>query len=176
MAKGNQRVNDEMVFKGREIMSLYMRILLLLAIICMTQACLPHSKAVKPRYQTTQEFLWPIDDPEISSSFGRRFMFDRHHGVDLRAPKGTPIYAAAEGTVIFAGRYSGYGKMVTIKHNDDVITKYAHNHKNIVRLGQKVASGQQIATVGSSGNASGYHLHFELIIKGRAVNPENYLH
>ena len=129
----------------------------------------------RPPYPPSGTFIWPIESPSISSSFGRRFFFDKHKGIDLRAPKGSPIYAAADGAVLFAGRKPQYGKMITISHDNGVITRYAHNHKNYVREGQRVACGEQIATVGDTGNASGYHLHFEVIVDGRAVDPEDYL-
>ncbi len=84
--------------------------------------------------------------------------------------------AAAPGTVIFSDwGPSGYGKIVIVKHNQQYITVYAHNQKNMIRKGQRVSRGQKIATVGKSGRATGYHVHFELRINRKTVDPERYL-
>jgi murein DD-endopeptidase MepM/ murein hydrolase activator NlpD len=96
-----------------------------------------------------------------------------HKGIDIAAPIGTPIVAAADGKVISAGWNSGgYGNLVKIKHFDGSITLYAHNSKILVRRGQWVKQGQQIAKMGSTGFSTGPHLHFEIHPKGKqAVNP-----
>ena len=112
----------------------------------------------------------------ITSQFGtrrdpihghRRF----HRGLDIAAPRGTPIEAAAEGTVVFAGRQRGYGNMVIIEHADGRRTRYAHAQTLQVQAGETVEAGQEIATVGSTGRATGPHVHFEVIEDGKRVNP-----
>jgi murein DD-endopeptidase MepM/ murein hydrolase activator NlpD len=121
----------------------------------------------------------PVDG-QITSTFGsRRDPFQgtlrRHNGVDIAAPSGTPIQAAAAGTVIFAGRRGGYGNLVEIDHPDGRRTRYAHAAEILVARGQEVAEGQTIATVGSTGRSTGPHLHFEVTENGTRVNPMDIL-
>jgi murein DD-endopeptidase MepM/ murein hydrolase activator NlpD len=115
---------------------------------------------------------------KISSPFGRRSL-GFHPGIDIPAPIGTPIRAAADGLVIVSAGtldgYSGYGKIVIIEHGDGIKTLYAHNKKNLVRPGACVSAGEVIAEVGSSGNATGPHLHFEIRKDGKPVDPLKYL-
>ena len=115
-------------------------------------------------------FIWPLDDIDITSVFGQRHG-RLHKGIDLRAPAGTQIRAAAAGRVKFSGRQRGYGNIVIIDHGKGRQTAYAHNRRNLVGVSQRIRKGQAIATVGSSGNATGYHVHFEYRQWGRAVNP-----
>lgn len=95
----------------------------------------------------------------------------RHKGIDIAAPRGTPIEAAATGTVVFAGQQGGYGKTVIIELPDGKRTRYAHAEELLVGVGDEVQAGQVIATVGATGRATGPHLHFEVTENGRAVNP-----
>jgi len=120
-----------------------------------------------------QQFIWPMAQRDISSAFGARN--NRHKGIDLRASPGTEIYAAADGVVAFVGRKKGYGKVIILEHSNQVKTLYAHNQGNHVHIGQQVRQGEVIATVGDSGNATGYHLHFEFIKAGKQLNPQNHL-
>ncbi|HHX38719.1 MAG TPA: M23 family metallopeptidase [Armatimonadetes bacterium] len=107
----------------------------------------------------------------ITSRFGPRRM-GSHHGVDLRAPMGTPVKASAEGRVIFAGwKNSIYGNMVAIKHPNGLVTRYAHLSKVSVRQGQRVSRGQVVARSGNTGRSTGPHIHFEVLRNGRAINP-----
>jgi len=104
--------------------------------------------------------------------------FSSHHsGVDLTAPYGSPVRSAAAGTVIFAGVYFGYGNMIDLRHADGTVTRYAHLSKFARGLhnGTEVAMGQEIGNVGTSGHAHGAHLHFEVRVNGRAIDPEPYL-
>ena len=94
-----------------------------------------------------------------------------HKGIDIAAPSGTPIPAAATGRVVFAGRNGGYGNMVILEHSDGTRTRYGHASSLLVKAGETVESGQTIAKVGSTGHSTGPHLHFEVIKKGRFVNP-----
>lgn len=116
---------------------------------------------------------------EISSGFGRRYhpvlkTLRAHTGVDITAPKGTPVYATADGTVSGENPGSGYGIVVVLNHGYSYQTLYAHLSKKAVRTGQKVKRGQVIGYVGSTGMASGSHLHYEVIKNGQKVNPVYY--
>jgi murein DD-endopeptidase MepM/ murein hydrolase activator NlpD len=99
----------------------------------------------------------------------RRHKF--HHGTDYRGKRGTPIVAAGDGTVIFAGRRGGYGRCVFIDHGNGVITRYAHMQKVEVKEGDRVVAGARIGALGSTGRTTGAHLHFEVRLDGRAVDP-----
>lgn len=99
----------------------------------------------------------------------------RHVGVDLRSSKGTPIYAADGGTVTKVSSTGSYGKLIVVNHGNGLVTKYAHCDSIGVSAGQTVSKGQQIGTVGSTGNATGNILHFEVLVNGSNVNPLNYL-
>ena len=123
---------------------------------------------------------YPIAGARISSGFGnRRDPFTkrlaRHTGVDLSAPRGTPILASAGGTVRYAGYRRAYGNTVEIDHGRGLVTRYAHASKVLVRAGQVVLPEQAIAMVGSTGRSTGPHLHFEVLRNGTYVEPMNYL-
>jgi murein DD-endopeptidase MepM/ murein hydrolase activator NlpD len=115
----------------------------------------------------------------ISSPYGMRqnpFGGRAHHrGVDISAPAGTPVKASADGIVSFAGYTKGSGYVVALEHGFGYSTVYAHNKKNQVKVGQRVSRGETIALVGSTGNSTGPHLHYEILKEGRNVNPKNYL-
>jgi murein DD-endopeptidase MepM/ murein hydrolase activator NlpD len=118
----------------------------------------------------------PIDGARLSSSFGMRrhpiLGYSRMHtGVDFAAPSGTPIYAAGDGVVRFAGRKGGYGNYVQIRHNSEFATAYAHMSRILVRNGERVEQGDVIGRVGSTGRSTGPHLHYEIIRNGQKVNP-----
>lgn len=102
--------------------------------------------------------------------FHRRRKF--HKGMDFRAPRGTAVYSAGTGVVLFAGRKGGYGNAIFIDHGDGVITRYGHLRSLHVATGAKVSGGIKIGEVGSTGRATGPHLHFEVRLDGRAVNPQ----
>jgi lipoprotein NlpD len=121
-----------------------------------------------------REFKWPVIAGVVSSPFGMR-NGAMHDGVDIAAPAGTPVYAADDGKVIFAGRLHGYGNVVILQHSGGYVTVYAHNQRNLVDEGASVASGQEIAQIGDSGRASGPNLHFEVRYHNQAQNPLAYL-
>jgi len=100
-----------------------------------------------------------------------------HRGIDIAAPIGTPVYAAAAGVVTYSQWNSGgFGNLVEIRHADGTLTLYAHNHRNLVRVGQYVQQGEQIAEMGSTGRSTGPHVHFEIRPQGRgAVDPMIFL-
>jgi murein DD-endopeptidase MepM/ murein hydrolase activator NlpD len=120
-------------------------------------------------------YIWPTKGV-LTSGYGRRWG-RMHKGIDIAAPIGTPIFAAAPGVVVSAGWNSGgYGNLVELQHPDGSVTLYAHNNRILVRRGQEVAQGQQISEMGSTGRSTGPHLHFEVHPSGRgAVNPIAYL-
>jgi len=115
-------------------------------------------------------FEWPVHGPLISG-FGLR-SGERHDGIDIKAPNGTPVKAAQKGDVVFVETsMRGYGRVIILKHDDDYFTVYAHNDENRVKRGDTVALGEVIATVGDSGNAKGSHLHFEVRHGKKVRNP-----
>ncbi len=124
---------------------------------------------------TTLGYAWPAAGT-VTSKFGRRWG-RMHRGIDIAGPVGTPIDAAADGIVIAAGWHTGgYGNFVEIKHSDGTTTRYGHNSRLSVSVGQVVRQGQQIAQMGSTGRSTGSHLHFEIRPSGgSAVNPMAYL-
>ncbi len=124
----------------------------------------------------TGRFLWPVPNfYKVSSHFGQRGR--RHHdGIDIPAPKGTPIVAVDSGVVIYSDNgIRGYGNMIVLSHGDDVFTVYAHNTKNKVDKGEKVKKGETIALVGNTGRSTGPHLHFEIRVKSTVRNPAQFL-
>jgi murein DD-endopeptidase MepM/ murein hydrolase activator NlpD len=118
-------------------------------------------------------FIWPVNGPVVSG-FGMRWG-RMHEGIDIAASSGTPIHAAAAGTVIHAGWLGGYGNLVVLDHGDGLSTAYAHASAILVGLGQRVSQGETLSLVGSTGNSSGPHLHFEVRVNGSAVDPLFYL-
>lgn len=123
--------------------------------------------------------IWPVKG-WLSSSFGYRqspFTNRRefHAGIDVVARVGTPILAPADGVVISTRRIGGFGKTVRIQHMQGIVTTYAHNSVNMVKVGQRVKRGDIIAKVGSTGRSTGPHLHYEVRINGVAVNPRLYI-
>jgi murein DD-endopeptidase MepM/ murein hydrolase activator NlpD len=121
--------------------------------------------------QPTIGFSWPAAG-KLTSRYGRRWG-KMHKGIDIAGPIGTPINAAADGTVMVAGWSSGgYGNLVEVRHIDGTITRYGHNSRLSVSVGQTVRQGQQLAEMGSTGHSTGSHLHFEIRPSGgAAVNP-----
>ncbi len=118
----------------------------------------------------------PVDGARLTSGFGMRFhpllSYSRmHQGVDFGAPHGSPIYAAAGGKVAFAGGHGGHGNYIQLRHTNELITGYAHLSRFAVRSGQQVTQGQVIGYVGSTGLSTGPHLHYEVWLRGRPVNP-----
>ncbi len=120
----------------------------------------------------------PIDGARLSSGFGKRrhpiLGYTRmHKGVDFAAPTGTPIYAAGDGVVTFTGRKGGYGNFLKIRHNGRYTTAYAHLNafRRGVRVGKRVKQGQVVGYVGTTGRSTGPHLHYEIMVDGRQVNP-----
>lgn len=122
----------------------------------------------------------PVLDGWLSSHFGRRTdpFTGRpalHAGVDFAGKAGSDIVAVAPGVVTWSARRSGYGNLVEINHGNGYVTRYAHNQRNLVKVGQTVKKGQVVAQMGSSGRSTGPHVHFEVLRDGKPVNPARYL-
>jgi murein DD-endopeptidase MepM/ murein hydrolase activator NlpD len=122
----------------------------------------------------------PVDKLNFTSNFGIRSdpfagTARMHAGVDIPGPTGTPIYATADGTVAHADRQGGYGNLVEIDHGKGIGTRYGHLSKIFVQPGARVARGQVIGLMGSTGRSTGPHLHYEVRIDGHAVNPVPFL-
>ncbi|HOV57070.1 MAG TPA: M23 family metallopeptidase [Rhodanobacteraceae bacterium] len=118
----------------------------------------------------------PVDAGYIASYFGGRpDPFNGasafHSGIDVDAPAGTDIHAVAEGVVTFDGQRPGYGNVIEIDHGNGYMTRYAHNARNLAKVGDRVHVGQTVAKVGSTGRSTGTHVHFEVWLNGRALNP-----
>ena len=110
----------------------------------------------------------------LTSRYGYRWG-RTHTGIDIGAPTGTAIKAAASGTVTFSGWKGSLGKLVVITHENGIQTYYGHCSQLIASAGDKVSVGQVIAKVGSTGRSTGSHLHFEIRIKGASINPQSYI-
>ena len=139
-----------------------------------TKVVLVGTKPV-PKKAATGTFSRPVKGGVISSYYGyRRSGF--HTGVDYALATGNPVYASDGGTVSYAGwKSGGFGYLVVINHGNGIQSYYGHNSKILVTRGQKVAKGEQIAKIGSTGNSTGPHVHFEIRVNGKHVNPMRYL-
>lgn len=134
-------------------------------------------QAVKKKLMPT---MMPVSAPYNASGFGRRVdpftgQWAMHEGIDFLADLGSPVVAAAGGVVVFAGLHPQYGYMVDIDHGNDLVTRYAHCSKLLVREGDVVHRGRKIAESGSTGRSTGPHLHFEVRFRGVAQNPAKFL-
>jgi murein DD-endopeptidase MepM/ murein hydrolase activator NlpD len=127
----------------------------------------PFALPVKRSFRFTSEYGFRRD-PKTG---GRRM----HHGVDFAGPAGTPLHATADGVVTHAGWQSGYGRLIKIKHEFGIETRYAHLSKLRVKVGQRVSRGDHIGDMGASGRVTGVHLHYEVRVGGKAVNPMTYI-
>jgi murein DD-endopeptidase MepM/ murein hydrolase activator NlpD len=125
------------------------------------------------RAASSSGLIWPVSGP-VTSGFGWRWG-RMHEGIDIAVPTGTPVAAAAAGTVIHAGWMGGYGNLVVIDHGGGLSTAYGHNSSVAVGYGQPVAQGQIIAYAGSTGNSTGPHVHFEVRVGGGPTDPLGYL-
>ena len=130
---------------------------------------IPKVEEVIVPVQTT---FYPTTTRYISCRFGEYF---GHSGIDLAGPLGSPIYAYKTGTVILSGWVASYGNCILIDHGNGIVTRYAHLTKSLVRNGQSVSGGQKIGLMGSTGNSTGSHLHFEYILNNKCIDPYNYI-
>jgi murein DD-endopeptidase MepM/ murein hydrolase activator NlpD len=144
----------------------------------------PKSRSKTPRKTEPKPFpvptysgawRWPMDAGIVSSEFGPRWG-GTHQGIDIAADKGTPIYAAAPGEVVYSGSgLRGYGNVVILRHDQETASIYAHNTKNHVKTGQNAAQSTLIAALGSTGHSTGPHLHFEIRNGNNPVPPRTLL-
>lgn len=125
---------------------------------------------------------WPIENGYISSLFGLRSdpfsgRTAMHEGMDFAGPVGSEVMAVAAGIVTDAGdrEHEGYGKLVEINHGNGYVTRYGHNSSLAVKIGDRVIKGQTIARIGNTGRSTGPHVHFEVLLNGKVVNPERYI-
>jgi len=134
--------------------------------------------------RSLQEMTHPDGGPTVrgwlSSAFGYRTdpitgKKEFHEGLDFSGKPGTPITAAAAGIVTWSGPSQGYGNMVEISHMGGYVTRYAHNHTNLVTVGDKIEKGEVVAVMGNSGRSTGTHVHFEVLKNGKQVNPKGYI-
>ena len=129
----------------------------------------------RPPATTAKGFQWPVRG-RVVSGFGAKAKGLRNDGINIAAKRGSPVRAAENGVVAYAGNeLRGFGNLLLLKHSGGWITAYAHNDKLLVKRGQKIKKGQNIATVGSTGNVRTPQLHFELRKGKRARDPKKYL-
>lgn len=139
-----------------------------------TRGSKPEKTQVEEEAQEeVSRFVWPVDG-RMTSGFGPRRKRD-HDGIDIVAPKGTPVFASRDGSVLYSGKMSGYGNLIILKHRGNFFTAYAHLSEMGVAKGKRVKQGEQIGKVGRTGRASTTHLHFEIRHKTKAVDPMEYL-
>jgi len=130
------------------------------------QSAIPHSS--------------PSEEGWVSSYYGKRIdPFNGktafHHGIDIAGRQGSAILAVADGIITWTGRRSGYGQLVEIDHGNGYVTRYAHNKELVAQLGDRVTTGQTIALMGSTGRSTGPHVHYEVLLDGRPINPYNFI-
>jgi len=123
--------------------------------------------------------VWPLRG-WVTSGFGfRKSPFtglrERHEGIDIAARLGSPVRSTADGVVVVSGRGYGYGKVVEVDHGYGLVTRYGHNSKHLVKVGDRVKRGQVVAEVGNTGRSTGPHLHYEVLLHGVPVNPNKYI-
>ena len=142
---------------------------------------LPTARAQAPAHRDGWSWPLPGDEPgRVSSEFGSRLdpihgRKSHHGGLDVAAPRGTPVLAMADGVVVSAGQRGSYGNLVEVRHENGVVTRYAHQDRLDVERGQQVRAGTQLGTVGSTGRATGDHLHLEVRVHGKKVDPYQFL-
>jgi murein DD-endopeptidase MepM/ murein hydrolase activator NlpD len=122
----------------------------------------------------------PVEDGWLSSKYGKRNdpfsgKQEFHKGLDFAGKKGSEVIAVGDGVVTWAGSRSGYGNLVEVSHGNGYVTRYGHNQKHLVKVGDTVRKGQQIALMGSTGRSTGPHVHFEVMRDGKTVNPAGYI-
>ncbi len=147
---------------------------LLIGLVLASQAC---ASGKAPRQRAEIPNGWPVERSRVvvTAEFGVPRGHSRHEGIDLAAPAGTPVRSTADGRVIVAEKDGRYGRTVVIDHGDGYRTRYAHLKKIETSEGRRVERGELIGRVGKSGNASGTHLHYEVLRNGVPVDPRAFL-
>lgn len=123
----------------------------------------------------TGVFAWPTNERDVVRQYGPHERGGFYRGIGILAPKGAPVYAADNGTVSLSGFRAGYGNLIVINHNNNYMTYYGYNSKNLVNVGDIVEKGEKIAEVGNTGSSPTPLLHFEIRINNETVNPLDYL-
>ncbi len=147
---------------------------LVVGFVLTVQACASGRQAQQPSEIPNG---WPVERSKVvvTAEFGVPRGSSRHEGIDLAAPAGTPVRVTADGRVIIAEKDGLYGRTILVDHGNGYRTRYAHLKKIETKQGKRVRRGEQIGRVGKSGNASGAHLHYEVLRNGVPVNPRGYL-
>ena len=127
----------------------------------------------------SEPVIWPVRGL-LSSGYGMRRSpvtrrYKMHSGIDIAAPRGTPVLATGAGTVVLSEYNSGYGNFIEIDHGGGIVSRYAHNSRRMVEVGDEVLRGDLIATVGSTGQSTGPHLHYEILVDGEFVDPIEFI-
>ena len=138
------------------------------------------SRGLPESFPRLESLVYPVSYPRLSGVFGSRIhpiqRVKRHHaGVDLAAPEGAIVRVVTAGRVVFADWHGGYGKLVVVQHGGDLTTHYGHLSEISVRPGQYVLSGEKLGAVGTTGNSTGPHLHFEVRRDGTPLDPMDFL-
>lgn len=145
------------------------------SITSLSQPDMEHPKQGAITLDPSSDFRWPVEGP-ISSKFGAKAKGLNNDGINISAPRGSPVLASAGGTVVYAGNeMKGFGNLVLIRHEDNWVTAYAHLERILVERNSVVAAGDMIGTVGTSGGVANPQLHFEVRHGGKAQNPETLL-
>ncbi|HHY80752.1 MAG TPA: peptidoglycan DD-metalloendopeptidase family protein [Thermoanaerobacter sp.] len=174
--KGNES-RTYMALKGMEFYEDYSKLDAVITREIKTSSYSGYKGKTKTIELSGGKLLWPVPSSyTVTSPFGMRFhpvtgTYKMHTGIDIAANTGDEIVAAADGVVITAAPYGGYGNIVVIDHSGGISTLYAHNSQVLVKVGDVVKKGQKIALAGSTGTATGPHLHFEVRVNGTPVNP-----
>ena len=157
-------------------------ITIILMIVMLTGCVTARRERERPRPQHDTPSIWPVttSGTRVTSRFGPRkdpitHQTRQHNGIDIAAPKGEPVVATADGVVAFSGRARGYGRLIRLEHRDGMETCYGHLKSDAVKKGRHVRQGQIIGKVGASGRATRPHLHYEVRVHGRPVDPARYL-
>lgn len=139
-------------------------------LLCVLLCGVLASCASTPRRGASGEYIVPLSNFQVSSDFGRRGT-SFHKGLDMRADRGTPVAVTADGRVSFVGRQRGFGNVVIVDHGGRLQSVYGHLDGFAVNRGQYLTQGEVLGFVGRTGNATGYHLHFEMRLNGEAFDP-----
>ncbi|MFC4768331.1 peptidoglycan DD-metalloendopeptidase family protein [Effusibacillus consociatus] len=132
-------------------------------------------RGTKVPTEVSGDWAWPVASRTISSTYGEWRGSSQHFAIDISAPIGTAVYASNNGRVVFAGWDGGYGNVIRISHGNGVVSVYGHLSSIKVSVGQQVEKGTVIGGVGSTGNSTGPHLHYEVLVNGVRVNPAPYM-
>ena len=151
----------------------------LLVALALAEPAMARRVSAEQLRRQTRPVIWPVNGM-LSSGYGMRRSpvtrrYKMHSGIDIAAPRGTPVVAPGAGTVVLSEYHSGYGNLIEIDHGDGIVSRYAHNSRRLVEVGDEVMRGDLIATVGSTGQSTGPHLHYEILIDGSFVDPMEFL-